>query len=315
MSHEVETMFYTSNEANGRFIPWHGLGTPVQEALTSKEALKVAGLDWKVSSEPVFTLDQTEISNVKANIRNTDRSVLGLVSDRYKIVQNDEAFDFTDSLIGDECRYETAGSLFNGKKIFLLAKMPQRLIVDDAVDPYICFTNSHDGSSAIRACMTPVRVVCNNTLNLALSSTKRQWSTRHMGNLSDKLNEAKMTLQLAHEYMDNLAIVGDQLANTKISEDATQKILEELFPVSPEDSERKKRNALESREQFTVCMFRPDILKFLGTKWGMIQAASDFATHVAPKRASATYQEKNFDRLLDGHIIIDTVFDKVLAAK
>ena len=101
MAHEVETLFYTSNEQNGRFVPWHGLGTPVEESLTSADALKVAGLDWTVESKPIFTAESLEIPGYKANVRNIDGKVLGIVSDRYKIVQNSDAFTFTDSLIGE----------------------------------------------------------------------------------------------------------------------------------------------------------------------------------------------------------------------
>ena len=165
MSHEVEQIFYVSNEENGRFVPWHGLGTAVAEAPNSAEAIKIAGLDWTVESKPIFTAENVEIPGYKENTRSSDKSVLGIVSHRYKIVQNSEAFDFTDSLIGEGCTYETAGSLMNGKKVFLLAKMPQRKILDDEVDPFICFTNSHNGTGSIQVCMTPIRVVCQNTLN------------------------------------------------------------------------------------------------------------------------------------------------------
>lgn len=312
MSAEVESLMYVSNEANGRFVPWHGLGTPVQEAPTSKEAIKLAGLDWVVEPKPVYAEGGILIPNHKANVRNTDNKVLGIVTDRYQIVQNQDAFDFTDALIGEGCTYETAGSLCGGKKVFLLAKMPQKEILGDEVDPYICFTNSFDGFGAIRACMTPVRVVCQNTLNLALSTTKRQWSTKHVGDLSSKLEEAKHTLQLANSYMEDLAVVADQLAHTTVTEEQVRKLLDELFPVNADDSDRRKRNIEEVKDNFMVCMFAPDILKFKGTAWGVVNAASDFATHVAPKRATSTYQENNFNRVLDGHIVIDSVFSKLL---
>ena len=305
MSHEVETMFAV------RETPWHGLGTIVQDAPTSVEAIKLAGLDWTVESQPIYIGDKIEVPNYKANVRATDSKVLGIVTDRYKIVQNSEAFDFTDSLIGEGCQYESAGSLMGGKKIWLLAKMPEREILGDQVDPYICFTNSHDGMGAIRACMTPIRVVCNNSLNLALSTTKRQWSTKHIGDLESKLSEARHTLQLANDYMDDLAIVADKMAHTKVTDEKIMEILSELFPIEETDSDRKKNNAKELRDKFMVCMFAPDILKFKGTAWGAVQAASDFATHVAPRRMTDTYKENNFNRVLDGHIILDTVFSKL----
>ena len=120
MAANVETMFSV------RQIPWHGLGTIVEEAPTSADALHLAGLDWEVVQNPVFTGDGFEIPNYKANVRNSDNSVLGIVTDRYKIVQNSEAFAFTDSIIDSgEVLYETAGSLRNGKTIWLLARMPK----------------------------------------------------------------------------------------------------------------------------------------------------------------------------------------------
>ena len=307
MSAEVESMF------SARVKPWHGLGEVVEGTLTSADAIKKAGLDWKVISTPLYTDSGMEIPNYKANIRETDNKVLGVVSDRYQVVQNQDAFDFTDAMIGEGCQYETAGSLFGGKKIFLLAKTDTVKILDDEVEPYMCFTNNHDGFGSIRCCMTPVRVVCNNTLNLALSKAKRIWSTNHVGDLSTKLEEAKYTLGMANHYMEELAKEADVLAHTKMGEDDVAKILNELFPVNPEDSDRKKRNIEEVKNNFYVCMFAPDILKFKGTAWQMVNAMSDFATHTAPKRATETYQEKNFDRVLNGHAMIDQVYSRIQA--
>ena len=312
MSHEVESLAYVSNEENGRFVPWHGLGTPVAEAMTSAEAIKMAGLDWKVESKPIYTGNSIEIPGYKANTRSTDGKVLGIVTDKYQIVQNDKAFDFTDSLIGNDCRYETAGSLFGGKKIFLLAKMPRTTILGDDVDPYLCFTNNHKGTGAIQAFITPIRVVCNNTLNLALSKASRKWSTRHVGDMESKLAEAKHTLNLANNYMTELSVTADKLANTKVTESEVVKILDDMFPVNTEDSDRKKKNVNEIKEQFMVCMFAPDIMKFKNTGWGLVNAASDFMSHKTPKRASETFQERNFDKILDGHVVLDTVFERLL---
>lgn len=206
MSANVETMFYV------RETPWHGLGTRVEEAPTSAEALRLAGLDWTVEQHPVQLNGGAVIPGYKANVRSTDKHVLGIVSDRYKIVQNTEAFSFTDELIGGDVRYETAGSLQNGKRVWLLAKMPQTKVAGDEVDPYLCFTNTHDGTGSIRVCMTPIRVVCNNTLNVALRSASRSWSACHMGDMDNKLQEARHCLDLADQYMESLNKYADQLA-------------------------------------------------------------------------------------------------------
>ena len=118
MSANVENMFYV------RKAPWHGLGTRVNEAPASKEALRIAGLDWRVLQEPIFTGTDERVEGYKANIRDSDRKVLGVVTDRYKVIQNEEAFAFTDELLGEGVRYETAGSLQGGRKVWLLAHMP-----------------------------------------------------------------------------------------------------------------------------------------------------------------------------------------------
>lgn len=111
MSSNVESMFYTREK------PWHGLGVRVEEAPTSADALRLAGLDWEVAQEPIFTEGGDAIAGYKVNVRDSDRKVLGVVSDRYKIIQNREAFAFTDTLLGSGVRYETAGCLQEGKQI------------------------------------------------------------------------------------------------------------------------------------------------------------------------------------------------------
>ena len=105
-----------------RKATWHGLGTRVLEAPTSSAALSLAGLDWKVVQKPVFTADGLFISGFKANVRDRDSQVLGVVSDRYKVVQTEDAFAFTDELLGEGVTYETAGSLQNGRRTWILAK-------------------------------------------------------------------------------------------------------------------------------------------------------------------------------------------------
>lgn len=213
MAANVESMFYT------RTAPWHGLGVRVEEVLGSKEALNQAGLDWKVEQTDVYAASGERIPGYKANIRDIDRSVLGIVGDRYKIVQNEEAFAFTDGLLGEGVKYETAGSLAGGKIVWMLAKLPEKYIISgDAIEPYLVFCNSHDGSGAIRVAMTPVRVVCQNTLNLALKGASRVWSARHTGNVMSRMDEARETLQLANAYMSQLGRSINELQAKKLTD-------------------------------------------------------------------------------------------------
>ena len=151
MPANVESMFSVREK------PWHGLGTIVAEAPDSSAALELAGLDWTVTQKDIATADGGKIiPGFKANVRESDDKVLGIVTDRYKVVQNSEAFAFTDALLGEGVRYETAGSLQGGRRIWLLAKLPQQYIINgDEITPYLVFMNSHDGSGSIKVAMTP----------------------------------------------------------------------------------------------------------------------------------------------------------------
>lgn len=303
----VETMMYN------RTVPWHGLGTKVDEAPTSADALRLAGLDWTVEQKNIQLCGGAKIQNYKANVRSSDGQVLGIVGDRYKVIQNSEAFSFTDDIIGGDVRYETAGSLNGGKKIWLLAKLPETEIAGDKTEPYMCFSNTHDGSGAIKVCMTPVRVVCSNTLNLALDGAKRAWSVRHTGDLQSKMHEAKICLQMANAYMGELAKEADRLTNTTVTRAQLDQILEELFPVDESSSQRGKENVKKLKDEFMVYYFAPDILKFRGTAWGAVNAMSDMISHNAPRRKTANYRENNWGRIMDGHILMDKICEKVRA--
>lgn len=308
MSANVETMMYTREK------PWHGLGTRVEEAPTSADALRLAGLDWTVKQRPVFLEGASEpVPNYKANVRDRDGTVLGIVTDRYKVVQNAEAFAWTDDLIGGDVRYETAGSLKAGRKIWLLAKMPTAKVAGDDVEPYLCFSNTHDGSGAVKVCLTPVRVVCNNTLNLALHTAKRSWAMKHVGDMNGKLDEARRTLELAERYMLCLDAQALQLANVTVTDEKLEKILSELFPCDKEkDSQRKQNTVKAMKDEFMVCWFMPDLAKFRGTGWGVVNAMADMVGHSQPRRNTQNYRENNWDRIMDGHELLDRVTVKVM---
>lgn len=305
MSANVETMMYV------REVPWHGLGTRVEEAPTSADALKLAGLDWTVDQKSIQVCGGSKIENFKANVRSSDKKVLGVVTDRYRVVQNHEAFAFTDNLIGGDVRYECAGSLAGGRKVWLLAQLPEREIVGDKTETYLCFSNTHDGSGAIRVCMTPIRVVCQNTLNLALAGARRSWSVRHTGNIETKLHEAQMCLDMAGAYMDNLEQEALRLADKKIRDEEIYKILDELFPLPSDASKREEQNVKKLKDEFMICYFAPDIQQFRNTAWGMVNAMSDMVTHNAPQRKTANYRENNWGRIMDGHAMLDKLVAKV----
>lgn len=304
LAHCVESMF----SAN-RVVPWHGLGSVIEEAVSSDEALKIAGLDWDVIQSPVYVND-VEVPGYKANVREIDNSVLGIVSDQYKIIQNREAFSFVDELVGHGVKYETAGSLAGGKRVWMLARLPEVKLVDDATVPYLCFSNGHDGRFGVKVMLTPVRVVCQNTLNLAIQTAKRSWSTIHTGNIANKMEDARMTLEMSSLYMKELGNIAKYLVIKKVTPTYLNEFLAELFPVNEDEMGKiKVANTLELRNK-VIEIFKnaDDLQNYKGTGWGLINAVSDMVTHTKPKRLTATYRENLFDKTVNGHPIIDKAY-------
>ena len=310
MAVNVETMFSVREK------PWHGLGTVVAEAPASSDALKMAGLDWKVVQEPIFTDFNEKIEGYKANVRDSDRKVLGVVSDRYKVVQNVDAFSFTDELLGKGVRYETAGVLQEGKKVWLLARLPREYIIaGERISPYLVFSNTHDGSGSVKVAVTPVRVVCNNTLNLALETAKRSFSMMHTGNIQDKMEEARDTLFMAENYMDHLGAEFEQLHRQKVTDEQIREYLELLLPMEKEPTSVQTKNILRLREDMLKRYYNaPDLQKVGKNAYRFINAVSDFATHSSPLRRTANYSENLFARTIDGNPLIDRAYQLLKAA-
>ena len=310
MAANVETMFYTREK------PWHGLGTMVAEAPNSKDALRLAGLNWKVLQEPVYTENKELIQGYKANVRDTDRKVLGVVTDRYKVIQNEEAFAFTDTLLGEGVRYETAGSLQEGRRVWMLARLPREFIIGgERISPYMVFSNTHDGSGAVKTALTPIRVVCNNTLNLALRTAKRSWSMIHTGDISGKIEEAKNTLFLADEYMTALGQEFENLRKIKLSEKQVLDYIKILLPMEENYSLLQKRGVEKLRADMKMRYFdAPDLQDVGKNAYRFINAVSDFATHANPLRRTANYKENLFLRTVDGNPLIDKAYQLVSVA-
>ena len=310
MAANVESMFYTREK------PWHGLGVEVKAAPTSADALRLSGLDWTVKQEAIFTDNGKEIAGYKANVRSTDRRVLGVVTDRYKVVQNTEAFAFTDELLGNGVRYETAGSLQEGRRVWLLARLPREYIISgERISPYLVFSNTHDGSGAVKVAVTPVRVVCNNTLNLALSTAKRSWSMVHTGDIKGKIEEAKETLFFAEKYMDELGKEFEQLRDKKMTDAKVAEYIELLLPVENGATGQQVKNIQKLREDMKARYYdAPDLKQVGNNAYRFINAVSDFATQANPLRKTANYQENLFGRTIDGNPLIDRAYQLVCAA-
>lgn len=310
MAANVESMFSV------RVKPWHGLGTVVEDAPDSGEAIRLAGLDWKVEQRDVCTDSGKLILGYKANVRDVDQNVLGIVSDRYQVVQNEDAFAFTDELLGEGIRYETAGALQEGRRVFILAKLPQRFIIaGDEITPYFVIMNSHDASCSIKAAMTPVRVVCQNTLNLAFRTAKRTWMTKHTSNIMERMEDARNTLELAERYMTELGKGVDELAHRHLADKKVMEYMAEFFPVTEDmTTAQKKKNLTMLNDMKRRYFDAPDLQGMGKNGYRFINAVSDFATHAEPIRRTKNYRENLFLKTVEGNPMIDRAYQMVCAA-
>lgn len=309
MAANVETMFSTREK------PWHGLGTVVEEAPASANALRLAELDWNVVQKDIFT-NYGIVEGYKANVRDTDNQVLGVVTARYKVIQNIDAFAFTDELLGEGVRYETAGSLQGGRKVWLLARLPREYIISgERITPYLVFSNTHDGSGAVRVAITPVRVVCNNTLNLALATASRSFGMIHAGDIKGKINEARQTLFMADTYMEHLGKEFEHLHKVKLTDQQVKEYIEVLLPIEKNTSLLTAKNTRKLRDDLRARYYDAPDLKNVGgnNAYRFINAVSDFATHATPIRRTKNYQENLFMRTYEGNPLIDKAYAMIQA--
>jgi phage/plasmid-like protein (TIGR03299 family) len=263
MSHGI-----TSNDQmfSVREMPWHRLGVVLDDYPKSiDEALEKAGLGWKVTHGDVLVVKTPEWTDdfgtkhppelipargFKANLREDTGEVLGIVSDEYEVVDNRDAFRFLDALIGSDMHFETAGSLWGGRRVWVLARLPEYVeLGGDASATYIYVANSHGGSMAVTAAVTPIRIVCANTLGAALRqaehgmSAQRTFRFRHTGNLHAKFAEARQVLGMTINYQKQFKVVADRLALEPITEPALEhRVLRHLWLTHEDMGARARRN-------------------------------------------------------------------------
>lgn len=218
---------------------WHGLGQIVQDYPTSSEALKFAGLDYEVTKEDIYTTSYncdgqpmdftTRIKTHFATIRKDTGDVLGIVGKDYEIVQNKDAFTFFDSIVGGEgIQYETAGALGKGERIFITAKLPDYIKVgnDDLIEQYLFLTTSHDGFGSITAAFTPIRIVCNNTLNAAFRNCSNAIKIRHTSNVKERLEQAHKVMGISYKLSEYLETAFNQWSKVRITDKQVMKLIQ-----------------------------------------------------------------------------------------
>ncbi len=271
---------------------WHKLGTRLDAPATAEQAIAAAGLDYEVALAPMTTTDGLPVPKSRAVVRADSRTVLGVVGERYVPVQNRQAFGFLDAVVADGgLRYHTAGALGQGEKIWLLAKLPGHIRVrdtDDLVDKYLLLSNAHDGSAALRAFFTPIRVVCQNTLSLAHARGQGQGiSIRHNGNLASKIGEAQQVLGLAQKFYDDAEAVINRLAASYPTGAQLMSFFDALYPDPPEGVDNAK--AVETRSTLLRLFdegIGHDSPGIKGTAWAALNAVTEYVDHARPTRGS-----------------------------
>lgn len=242
---------------------WHGLGQIVEQYPTSGEAIKHAGLDYEVVKSPLFTkgsgITQTangieigsselEVPNYFANIRTDNNAILGVVGKDYHIVQNREAFNFFDAIVGSGAGilYETTGALGNGERIFITAKLPDYIRVgngDDVTEKYIFLTTSHDGSGSITAAFTPIRIVCQNTLNASLRTMSNVVRIKHTSGAKQRLENAHKVMGLANTLSNQLEGIFNERIKVKVTDREVRKLIQLALCPNRETFDLLKKGA------------------------------------------------------------------------
>lgn len=316
MSHgimEHDQAFYGNREP-----AWHRLGTVIdQDVVTSGEAIRLAGLNWTVEQHPIYVhingdnvdeygnepddYTETEIHNKVANVRMDTGQALGIVTPHYQIVQNVDAFDFFDEIIGKgDAHYHTAGSLYNGRKIWALARLNRDILIggdpDEKIDPFVALCNGHDGNTALSVYTTPIRVVCQNTLQWSMEGCKNMWKGRHTPNITDKARDARDMLGFSNDYFDALQSMGDLLISQPINRISFDRMLDMLVPLpvlKAEESPRSLTIAENTREAIHMAWDVDNLANVKYTKWGFVQAVAEYVDWSKTHRSDDKFIDQN----------------------
>lgn len=293
MAHEIKELDKVMLGSNTP--AWHGIGTVVAGQPNADEAFKIAGLDWEVECLPVCLPDgdggYVEVPNSFATVRMdldaTDpRRVLGSgLSERYTPIQNRELAGFAEAICGEgDLKYETAGSLRNGRDVWMMAVSPDKTDINgDQLARYLLLHTAHDGSKAVQALYTPTRVVCANTLHFALSGAQRTASIRHTASKDEQLQNAKAVLEGAAEYFDAHEGIMQKMSDTAIDARFADAFLKALLPDPTAEDGRKWSTAAKKRDRITQ-LFNGDqgdgdAPAVKGTAYGLINALGEFVDH------------------------------------
>jgi phage/plasmid-like protein (TIGR03299 family) len=275
---------------------WHGLGAVLHHTPRSiEDALNASGLTWSVENHALHRDDGRPLPGFHATVRRDTDEVLGVVSDDYVVVQNRECFAFLANLLGSELIFETAGSLWGGKQVFITAKLPDHITAGgDEIRPFVVVSAWHTGTGAIRALSTPVCAVCANTVHAALERAQAVHRVRHVGDPTSQLHEARRVLGLTVDYYRQFARFGDQLALAPISERRLHDILAEMYPDDTALGGRALRARARARETVLELFAGSETIgNAPGSKWCAWNAIVEHHDHHGrPRTAEGAFVRK-----------------------
>lgn len=299
MAHEIASVNGMNAFYSAKVPAWHGLGQVVETAQSSADAIKLAGLDWDVSSIPLtakvmggaFDGMECTTDDFGHFRQDGDQMVhLGTVKGRYKLVQNRDAFGFVDSLHADGVlKYETAGALGRGERIFLSAFIPSSLdggdkVADSEIRKYLLLFNSHDGSSALEVMPTTTRVVCANTLRVARGGCAEKLCFRHCSSIDERMDQASRMMDLASKDFTKWM----QLARIMAAKDTgamtyaeIETAINTLYPKPKDDATKlaKERHSDRVSAFWDVYNGEPTNANIKGTAWGVLNAVTFLEDH------------------------------------
>ncbi|MGW7673011.1 DUF932 domain-containing protein [Streptomyces sp. NPDC054775] len=319
MAHEIEQFTDgTAAFASARESAWHGLGTITQGAMTAEEAMRIASLSgWNVRLLPLtateITTDGTtpvevpqHFATARTHPKTGTTETLGVVGSDYHPVQNEEHAEFL-NLLADEsgAHFETVGSLKSGRQVFLTMKMPQSLTIGghDQVDLYIAAFNSHDGSSAFRIVVTPIRVVCANTQRAAIQGARSSFVVRHTAGAKARIAQARSALGLTFRYAEEFEKAAQRMIEAEMTLNELRSVVNELWPVKDSDSPRKKTNQRQRWGAISNLFEHADTQAGIrGTRWAGYNALTEYANHVAPAqgKTEADKMRARAERIISG---------------
>lgn len=288
---------------------WHGLGTIVDAYPNSREALQFAGLDYQVEKRPLFTYDnenhkangqtgikipELSVPGYLATVRTDNEEVLGVVGKDYEVVQNIDAFSFFDAIVGgDGIMYETAGALGKGERIFITAKLPGYIRVgnDDCLEKYLFLTTSHDGFGSIMAAFTPVRIVCNNTLNAALRNHTRSLKIRHTVNAKERLEQAHRLMGISNNLSAELEQIFNHWTKLPITDRQLKSLIQQALVPNKEaltamqagkldECSAYYRNMCESAYDYAMANDTQQLITTRGTLFGAYNGITGYFQNV-----------------------------------